>query len=86
MIGYVEAPLAWGLTRGMAQVLGLSLPEAVVDGWLSRSELANLVDRCQACARSADCTGWLARVTKADALPDFCPNKSAIEALAPAGR
>lgn len=85
MIGYVEAPLAWGLTRGMAQVLGLSLPEAVVDGWLSRSELATLVGRCQVCERSADCTGWLARVAKADALPDYCPNKATIEALAPAG-
>jgi hypothetical protein len=83
MIGYVEAPLAWGLTRGMAQVLGLSLPEAVVDGWLSRSELAALVDRCQLCERSGDCTKWLARVTKASSLPDYCPNKAQIEALAP---
>lgn len=84
MIGYVEAPKAWGLTRGMARVLGINLADAVIEGWLTRPELAELVDRCQACDRSADCTGWLALTVSADGLPDFCPNKRALEALSPA--
>lgn len=83
MIGYVEAPFAWGLTRGMARVLGLGLTDAVVEGWLGRDELAALVDRCQACNRSGDCTAWLARVVVADRLPDYCANKAQLEALAP---
>lgn len=82
MIGYVEAPRAWGLTRGMGRVLGVSLADAVIEGWLSRAELAALVDRCQACGRAADCTGWLARQVSAEALPEFCPNKAPLEALA----
>jgi len=81
MIGYVEAPKAWGLTRGMGRVLGVNLTDAVVDGWLSRAELADLVDRCQACGRAEDCTRWLARHVAADALPSFCANKSPLEAL-----
>jgi len=44
MIGYVEAPKAWGLTRGMGRVLGVNLTDAVVDGWLTRGELAELVE------------------------------------------
>lgn len=83
MIGYVEAPMAWALTRGMARVLGVNLTDAVVDGWLGREELATLVDRCQACDRSAQCTHWLGSVTKAPALPAFCANKAALEALRP---
>lgn len=81
MIGYVEAPMAWGLTRGMARVLGVNLTDAVIDGWMSREELARLVDRCQACGHAADCTGWLAHTARAAALPDYCANKGAIEAL-----
>ena len=81
MIGYAEAPRAWGLTRGMARVLGTNLADAVLEGWLTRAELAELVDRCQSCARSEDCTRWLSRTVSADALPAFCPNKGPIEAL-----
>jgi hypothetical protein len=81
MMGYVEAPKAWGLTRGMARVIGVNLTDAVVEGWLARAELADLVDRCQACDRSADCTHWLARTVKAEVLPAFCANKAEIEAL-----
>lgn len=83
MIGYVEAPMAWGLTRGMARVLGVDLTAAVMDGWLTREELAQLVDRCQACDRSADCVGWLGQVSKAASLPPYCANKQALEALRP---
>ncbi|AWB49300.1 hypothetical protein HYN69_13000 [Gemmobacter aquarius] len=84
MIGYVEAPKAWGLTRGMARVLDVNLTDAVIDGWMSRSELSGLVDRCQGCGRDADCMGWLAHTAKAVALPEFCANKRALEALAAA--
>lgn len=83
MMGYVEAPKAWGLTRGMGRVVGVNLTDAVVEGWLSRGELADLVDRCQACDRAEDCTAWLARTVTAESLPAFCPNKAGIEALVP---
>lgn len=81
MMGYVEAPKAWGLTRGMGRAVGVNLTDAVVEGWLSRAELAVLVDRCQSCDRSAECTDWLARHVTAAALPAFCPNKAGIESL-----
>lgn len=81
MIGYVEAPKAWGLTRGMARVLGVNLTDAVMDGWMGRAELAALVERCQACGRDAECMDWLAHTARAGALPAFCANKRALEAL-----
>ncbi|MCZ8152543.1 MAG: DUF6455 family protein [Rhodobacteraceae bacterium] len=81
MIGYVEAPMAWGLTRGMGRVLGVNLADAVIEGWLSRAELAVLVDRCQACDKAEDCTRWLARQVAAETLPAFCPNKAPLEGL-----
>ncbi|MEY4984254.1 MAG: hypothetical protein RIR62_2520 [Pseudomonadota bacterium] len=83
MIGYVEAPKAWGLTRGMARVIGMNLTDAVVEGWLTRPELADLVDRCQGCDQSEACTRWLSRTLSAEALPAYCANKAALEALAP---
>ncbi|MDP4031251.1 MAG: DUF6455 family protein [Pseudorhodobacter sp.] len=83
MLGFIEAPRAWGLTQGMARVMGVSLPHAVVEGWLTRRDLATLVERCQSCGKSSDCTLWLARVAAADALPGFCHNKAEIESLAP---
>ncbi len=48
---------------------------------LKMLERAELVERCQACDRSEDCTRWLAHVVKSEALPAFCPNKAGIEAL-----
>jgi hypothetical protein len=81
MLGYVEAPKAWGLTRGMARVVGVRLADAVVDGWLTRAELAALVERCADCGRAGACTRWLATVVTAEGLPDYCPNKAGIEAL-----
>jgi hypothetical protein len=75
------APLAWGLTRGMARTLGVNLIEAVRDGWYSRAELGRLVDACAACGQSPRCTTWLAVTPKAEALPTFCSNKTDIEAL-----
>lgn len=81
MIGYPEAPKAWWLTRGMARISGVNLPRAVVEGWLQRDELEDLITRCAACRRKADCEAWLMRSGAAQAMPDFCPNKRGIEAL-----
>jgi Family of unknown function (DUF6455) len=83
MLGYVEAPRAWGLTRGMARVVGVNLTQAVVEGWLTRPELGAMVERCQACDTSSQCIDWLAHHAHADALPAFCPNKAEIETLIP---
>ena len=66
----------------MARLAGVNLPAAVVEGWLSRNELATLVNRCQCCGQSPDCTGWLATARSAP-LPDYCRNKGEIEALSP---
>jgi hypothetical protein len=83
MIGYVEAPRAWWLTHGMAKVRGVNLPHAVVDGWLTRAELAALVTRCQTCDRDARCAEFLARAVSASPLPEYCPNAPHLEALGP---
>lgn len=80
MIGYSESPLAWGLTQGMARVVGVNLPRAVLEGWLTRAELGQLVARCQSCCAGEDCTNWLAKAQRG-ALPTFCANKSEIEGL-----
>lgn len=82
-MAYIEAPLAWGLTRGMARVLGINLVEAVTEGWFSRRDLAKLVDACEACDQSPNCTAFLAVTTRAETLPSFCHNKPQIEALQP---
>ncbi len=83
MIGYVEAPRAWGFTRGMARVVGLDLIGAVTEGWLTRPELAGLVETCEACDQSAPRTDWLARTLRSESLPVFCPNARALQALQP---
>ncbi len=81
MIGFVDAPRAWWLTHGMARSVGVSLPHAVIEGWLTRAELSRLLDRCEKCDKSADCTHWLAQKAQAAVLPAFCVNKPEIEAL-----
>jgi len=83
--GFNEAPRAWGLTQGMARVVGVSLPQAVAQGRMARRDLAALVGRCQSCAHSDACMLWLAQAGRVAALPGFCPNKAGIEALAPRG-
>lgn len=81
MIGYPEAPRAWWLTRGMARISGVNLPRAVVEGWLQRDELEELITRCAACRQGEVCETWLCQSGGAQAMPDFCPNKPGIEAL-----
>lgn len=81
MLGYSDAPLAWGLTRGMARSLGVNLTSAVVDGWLTRPELARLVDRCQTCEQKPACMKWLSVAAATPCVPVFCPNKEALEVL-----
>lgn len=81
MIGYPDTPKAWWLTRGMARISGVNLPRAVVDGWLQRRELADLVTRCAACSHGEACETWLTQSGAAAAMPRFCPNKPGIEAL-----
>jgi Family of unknown function (DUF6455) len=81
MIGYPEAPRAWWLTRGMARVSGVNLSQAVVEGWLRRSELADIIARCAACAKGETCDQWLAKSGGEHSMPGFCPNKPEIESL-----
>ncbi|MDZ4095417.1 MAG: DUF6455 family protein [Paracoccaceae bacterium] len=83
MIGYVEAPQAWWLAHGMARSIGVSLPHAVLEGWLTRRELGVMVSRCQSCGKSLDCTSWLAQANGRRSLPVFCGNKADLEALSP---
>jgi hypothetical protein len=82
MIGYPEAHKAWWLTRGMARISGVNLSRAVLDGWLQRAELDGLVIRCASCKMATQCESWLACSGAARTMPDFCPNKPGIEALA----
>lgn len=81
MIGFGDAPVAFGLTRGMGRVVGVDLIRAVTEGWMSRAELDGLVDACQRCKQIALCTNWLATTPRAADLPDYCANKAGIEAL-----
>jgi len=81
MTGCIEAPRAWWLTQGMARAVGLNLPRAVLDGWISRSELAALVLRCHTCTQQTTCTTFLADAMRSPQLPSFCPNAAEIERL-----
>ena len=65
----------------LATAAGVNLPRAVVEGWLQRDELEDIVARCAACGRGAECERWLVGSGAAHAMPDFCPNKAEIEAL-----
>ena len=81
MLTYVESPLAFGLTRGMARAIGLNLTAAVAEGLLTRADLARLVDRCTACGQVTRCSAWLGSHVSAAALPDYCANRDELEAL-----
>jgi hypothetical protein len=83
MIGYVDSPTAWPLTRGMARLAGVDLPRAVLDGWLSRSELASIVGQCQEGGCKDACLGWLGKGAGPAQPPAFCAIRAEIAALAP---
>ena len=81
MLGYVEAPDAWWRVNGMARNLGVSLPRAVTEGVLTRSELASVVGRCQTCGQAAACASWLEGKPKGSPIPPYCENRAELAAL-----
>ncbi|MBL8561831.1 MAG: hypothetical protein JNN06_06085 [Gemmobacter sp.] len=72
----VQPSEAWDRVNAMARSQGLSLPRAVSEGTLTRSDLAACVSRCQACAQVEACAAWLATHPKGDIVPDYCQNKA----------
>lgn len=72
MNAYPTAPQAWDRTRTLARRLGVDLPGAVLDGWLTRRDLDQLVGSCAACGR--------ATCQPAD-LPRRCANAANLDAL-----
>lgn len=72
----VQPPEAWERVNAMARSQGLSLPRAVSEGTLTRSDLATCVGRCQNCARVECCADWLAAHPKGEPAPDYCENKT----------
>jgi len=85
MIGYVDAPITWSLVRGMARRAGVDVPRAVIDGWLTRADLAEIVERCATGACAKGCIDVLATSngSVAQSPPSFCAIKAELEALAP---
>jgi hypothetical protein len=81
MLTYGDAPVAWGLARGMARAIGVELVGAVIEGWLDRYELDRLVGVCLGCQAQAGCAAFLAITPRAPAPPDFCPNRTSLAAL-----
>ena len=88
MFGYAEAPRAYWMARGMARAAGVPLARGVVEGWISRGELARMVTRCQTCPTVGACTRWLSTsehpIEPDGPTPSFCANKADIDALATA--
>jgi len=86
MIGYVEAPITWGRVSAMAQRVGFDMPRAVLEGWLTRADLARMVGQCQQSNCAKGCVDVLAKSCNSLAAPpSFCALKSELEALAPPG-
>lgn len=83
LMGTGETESFWR-TQGMARALGVDLTEAILNGWISRSDLGAMVANCQLCPHSTDCAKWLATHGAGSAsLPEFCASKAALEALRP---
>ena len=59
MIGIADGTEAWGLTKAMARRVGVDLPAAVVEGWLTRPEVSRLVCACESCGLTPLCADWL---------------------------
>lgn len=83
MFGYVEAPRAYWHAHGMARSCGVKLASAVVQGVLSRAELAGLVAKCQDCTCVAACEDWLSNLHPGEQPPDFCAISQPLNDLAP---
>lgn len=83
MMGYVEAPEAWWRINGMARNVGVSLPRAVTDGFLTRSELVAFVERCQTCGAAGACARWLEGHPKGSPVPAYCKNSADLTVLGP---
>ncbi len=75
-------PRAYWMAQGMARATGMHLARAVVEGWLTRGDLATIVARCERCAQGVSCTNWISRIRE-EAAPDFCAIKPELDALAP---
>ncbi|WP_299077036.1 DUF6455 family protein [uncultured Ruegeria sp.] len=70
------------LTRSAARCVGISLTGALADGQLSPEGYAELITRCRTCPSSRRCEVWMATQQEwAEAVPDFCANASALNAL-----
>lgn len=68
-------------TLAMGRRVGVDLRAAVSEGWFTRKEMGGLLSACAACGQDALCLPWLSEHRFSDALPPFCRNKAAIEAL-----
>jgi succinate dehydrogenase/fumarate reductase flavoprotein subunit len=79
MMGYVGDPRAYWTAQGMARAAGVPLARAVVEGWITRDDLARIVERCRDCGECAACQRWLARLNPE--VPGFCAIRPEIEAL-----
>ena len=77
-----SGPRAYWMAQGMARATGLHLARAVVEGWLTRRDLAAIVARCHTCAQEVSCTKWIASLHE-EAAPAFCAIKPELDALAP---
>lgn len=84
MIGYADAPMTWNHVRAMAQRAGFDVPRAVLDGWLTRAELGQIIAQCQKAGCTKGCMDVLAVPCDASAAPPaFCAIKEELQALAP---
>ena len=76
-----DAPMAYGLTRGMARAVGVDLIEAASAGRIAHRDLEALIDTCAACPHTTRCTQFLAVTVEAARPPEYCGIRSRLEAL-----
>lgn len=81
MTGCSDAPRAWGLTQSMAEACGVNLTGAVLDGWVSRADLTEIVEKCACCGQTEACETLVAGAEAQSADPAFCPNTQTLAAL-----
>lgn len=80
MIGYPEDQQSFERARDLAQKGGLDLTLAVIEGWLRRDELVDLVAACHGCAAGYPCDGC-----DAAEIPAGCANAGRFEHILPPG-